>query len=321
MITKIQGIGQKIIVSILAILVMFPMVSHWQVVDKKNGNCELVHSSDVYANIPSDWTTKKFGNIFPIEAVNVAQNHLRSYCCKKGLLQDAETCKNLDTIYVESPFLFDHLLDIYLRRLDAFGKTDTTKDLMYWLEADPQWKERRDFMIEILQDPNGAPPMKIAEKYQKTWKLSTDPFRIIREWGGEDNTVIADTSLNTLNQDFNNWPLVNKYTYACELVSAMYFDLKGTFLINYDGESYSVYARWYLWCKNLIKKRLQQEVVYTKLALANQGNVFMKNYLHNILVLNVSYEYINKLHEKITQILTFMDEINRSVAKIVSQCS
>lgn len=294
-----------------------------QMVDQNIGDCELVNTSRAYSNINALWN-QKFWNIMPTQAVNVAQDHLRTFCCKKKLLTDPSSCTNLDEVYLESPFLFDHILDIYLRRLDAFEKTDSTDDLLYDLDPDIQWRERRKFVVQVGQDPEGNAPMKIYDQYRKYWKLSLENSQNmpIRDGGREYRAEYLHTpSVKVINNDFNNWNLVNKYSNACEIVAMIYFQLQGKISVLYDGEDYSVYDRWYTSCRQLIQERIQKENFYTKMMIWHQGNLLIKNYLHSYLTQIFVQQNLVKLQEKLAQLVRFMDDVNRSTVKITSSCS
>ena len=58
--------------------------------------------------------------------VTIALNHLKAYCCK-SVIGPKDTkkklCENFDypPSYPQSPYLFDHLIDVGLRKLDAIG--------------------------------------------------------------------------------------------------------------------------------------------------------------------------------------------------------
>jgi len=47
-----------------------------------------------------------------------------------------------------SAYLFDHIIDISMRRLDAKELNENGNDLIYGLKPDPAGKERRDFITK-----------------------------------------------------------------------------------------------------------------------------------------------------------------------------
>jgi len=99
-----------------------------------------------------NWTA--YEKILPAKAINQAMLNLKSFCCVEGLIE-AESCKqdgeiDLKWIYPSSVYLYDHILDISMRRLDAKIENDNWEDLMYWLDADETGKEWRDFITKTF---------------------------------------------------------------------------------------------------------------------------------------------------------------------------
>ncbi len=325
------------IIWILASLVsVSPYVSAQnKMYDSIVGNCDLIStfSEKWFANISDTWE-KEVGNILPKEAIIVAENHLKSFCCKEWYLRDAKVCSKLDEVYPESSFLFDHILDVYLRRLDAFWGDKNSKGLMYGLSPDPQGKERRDFMVKALKNPLGSSPDSINAQYWKYWKMTTDPIHNIDQRDNVECRIIQqnnkkqikigmcrDDVLVSINKDFHNWKLVNKYNNACKITELLYRKLGWRFTTQDNlGKKYSLDAM-YANCKKLVKKRIQEEYEYAKIVLLVQWNKFMENYLHGYLINNVVQNNMKKLQEKIRDITVFFDDVNKAVVKIISKCS
>jgi hypothetical protein len=59
----------------------------------------------------------------------LALSHLKAYCCKSVVLtQEAKkkSCEGISfpSFYPQSPYFFDHILDVRLRKVDAIGIYD-----------------------------------------------------------------------------------------------------------------------------------------------------------------------------------------------------
>jgi hypothetical protein len=96
---------------------------------------------------PASWSL--FSDFLSTGDLEIARNHLRSYCCveKPTLASLSWKCENIE-IGPESPYWYDHLIDVGLRKLDA--------ESMYPnMEPDLSWKERREFVknTEQLKTP------------------------------------------------------------------------------------------------------------------------------------------------------------------------
>ena len=65
---------------------------------------------------------KDFESVLPTEALGKALENLKKYCCQSNGTGD-NTCTayqgNQKQNYPQSPYLYDQLIDVSLRRLDA----------------------------------------------------------------------------------------------------------------------------------------------------------------------------------------------------------
>lgn len=97
---------------------------------------------------------KPYLNVLPAEAFKRALINLKSYCCTQVNFKvscSANDIQNIKPPYPESAFLFDHLIDVAMRRLDG------DKKLAYGLDPDPTALERRQKIAEIAGSANGTP--------------------------------------------------------------------------------------------------------------------------------------------------------------------
>jgi len=84
-------------------------------------------------------------DIFPQDAIDRATKNLRSYCCEQNILRDTPTvqiCDDSDMppdkYFPQSAYLFDHIVDIMLRRLD--GNDDLIYPDVALDEDGAQWR-------------------------------------------------------------------------------------------------------------------------------------------------------------------------------------
>ncbi|HCB52034.1 TPA: hypothetical protein DEP21_05750 [Patescibacteria group bacterium] len=87
--------------------------------------------SYVYADTSNDCDTvvsaefSEYTSILPVSDFAIAKSHILAYCCKEKLSSFADSgyrekyCKDLPSVYPESPFWYDHLVDVGFRRLDV----------------------------------------------------------------------------------------------------------------------------------------------------------------------------------------------------------
>jgi len=99
--------------------------------------------------------------ILPVEAFERALINLKSQCCKKEI---RKTCsesdmQNIKDPYPESAWLFDHLIDVAMRRLDG------VKELAYGLDPDPTALDRRKKITAIATNPKVTTPKDIEKLF------------------------------------------------------------------------------------------------------------------------------------------------------------
>ena len=99
--------------------------------------------------------------------------NLKKYCCnneKWWLKKDYKTCKEDIPFYndntLDSPYLFDHLFDVIMRRLNWLSgdKNIYTKTEM---TIDNSWAERREFITNRALSSEWASVQSIKTKYNQ----------------------------------------------------------------------------------------------------------------------------------------------------------
>lgn len=106
---------------------------------------------------------ESYQNVLPRDAFKKALINLKAHCCTKEIQTSCSPSdiQNIQLPYPESVFLFDHLLDVAMRRLDGIT------GLAYNLSPDPTAMERRTKITEIANSANGMPAKAIEDIYIK----------------------------------------------------------------------------------------------------------------------------------------------------------
>jgi len=272
----------------------------------------------------------KYSHILPDDAMTKAFENLRFSCCKKGILAN-EQCINYDeknSIFPESVYLFDQLLDIYLRRLDAKQEDVNGWDLIYGLEPDPLWKERREFISQIGNDSEGTPPTMINEKYKEFWKwnifiekYSDDSVQIQRY----NNKWLSNVESKASTYDDRN--LADRYNNACNVVMMMYINIfdpwdttKWTQFKDMSAKQ-SKLVSIYNSCENLVHDRVASERSYTEAIMQQKWSVFLDDTLNAYLNTYFLENKLSNLHDKIFNRWSMFKEIVKWVDKLVKNCS
>ena len=261
----------------------------------------------------SDEIIANLAKAMPKEAIEKAVNHLKAYCCDINYLNSSSCSQsNNNEIYPQSIYLFDHILDVYLRRLDAKQKDDNWEDLLYGLEPDEMWTEWRKFIIERGNDVKWSLPLEIKDKFSSMWKLTTNV-----------TNFLGDTELNIKNwknsfeeniKNYDNWTLWDKYNLACDISK---YISESKLLLSTSKLSTKEYNS----CKKLTSARINNETIYTKTLLMQKANILlwsnMKSYLNTYFVSNK----LNALQDKVFNMSTSFAEVNNAVWQLIPECS
>lgn len=196
----------------------------------------------------------KYTNVLPIEAFKRALINLKFHCCTKEIQKScsSDDIKNIQITYPESAFLFDHLIDIAMRRLDGITW------LAYNISPDPTALERRTKITEIAKSANGTPANKIEETYTGYWTLhinTTKKLDTVLIWYKSNNIEVLS--------------LGDKYATICELMTEIY---NGT--INERGNIWATTetSSFLSKCKNLVQERVKRETSYTKILMVQKSS-------------------------------------------------
>lgn len=229
--------------------------------------------------------------------LNTAMLNLKKYCCTHELWwlkQDFETCKD-DSIFfndnaLDSPYLFDHLVDIMMRRLSWVAGDDNiyTKTNMSLDELWTSWRERID---EKATSTEWASPEIIINQYKKVWQQSPSNYgfditkRIYNifnqnpnnflqyvswEWNTEDSKKVA----NAL-KSYKHRKLYDRYMNVCALSEYFYALLNVWSDSNDKGKIFGGITA----CENMVKNKIKQENEYTTLVVQKASNQFLSNYV------------------------------------------
>ncbi len=302
------------------IVVLFSLVSVTFAADT-DWDCSIIFSKN---DILSKWDENNENEIvanlaqaMPRKALEKAFDNLNAYCCATKKTKNCNIT-NDNKFYPESIFLFDHILDVYLRRLDAKQQNDNWDDLLYDLEPDLSGKDWRDFITNRANDINGSLPLEINEKYKNMWTYTQNISQFSSNyWTDMDNWKISVENAIKLN---DSRTLRDKYNLACD-VAKYIGELNTGWIRIQTSEANKITTQEYVLCKNLTNNRIQNENIYTKTVLMQKANVLlwsnMKSYLGNYFVSNK----LSDLQKLVFDINTSLYEVNKAIITLTPRCS
>ena len=299
--------------------------------------------------VTQSWNTdkNKYSNFLTIEqqnaiidnaSLNTAILNLKKYCFEKeqwGLTQKSKTCVDDNVFFndnaMESPYLFDHLFDVMMRRLTGL----TWEKYIYEhtnMTTDDKWTEWRTRINEIAENTWGATPQIIINQYKQTRKqspsslwydISSRVYATFQEsdevlltyvswqWSSEESQKIA----NAIKQ-YDKRTLYDRYLNACAMTEYFYSLLD--LWINSDDRSV-IKNRVSNWaCHNKVQTQINAENAYVKLVIQQSSNLFLSNYIKWYMdYLRGRSNNVKSKQEKIKN--WFLDIVN-AVPKLIKQC-
>lgn len=189
-----------------------------------------------------------------------AARYLGQYCCES--ISGQEGCDALlawqNNYYPESPYIFDHLINIGMRKLDGIQEhcdalgISCTATTDYQLEA----TARREKITEIAEDTEWYPPLQIESLF-KDYRWTNDTFL-------EKDTLLS-----------------NAYFLMCDeavsIRNAIWGNSEDTDRDLTDGKSLKTV------CDELVKKRYEMELQYVRTLMVEKWLQYMSQNLRSYL--------------------------------------
>jgi hypothetical protein len=230
--------------------------------------------------------------------------NLKKNCCenKEFNERNVERCKTDEAYFQDnndkvpkSFYLFDHVFDVLMRRLDGEIAGENCNSLYKDVTPDPkgaEWRERINEKAELL---SGTVPSVINNKYQEFWKvdtthlltgLSQDSTRSIQEYRRE---MTAGENLNIL-QNYDTLTLAERYENTCNLAGYIYFLFRDDDNLGSVIETKSMLLNSSR-CKNTIKARIDNETTYVKVVDIARSQDFQTDSVN---------EFLTYLYQRLT---------------------
>jgi hypothetical protein len=283
--------------------------------DIDNWDCWFVQET-TWGNFWSIFESRSWQNedIYPKESIKRALLNLKTYCCKKNIIwSDTPRCKYdkenwlfLET-YPDSRFLYDHLVDVGFRRLDAM------ENLLYeWTTQDPIWKKWREFINKKWEQEEGTTPTDILPEFKEQRTINTNFILPYRE-DGNYNQQYQNEWISIASQ-YSTRPLINRYGNLCEIASYIYWYLWLN-LWNYTR------SNWYWVCSSLSKNLIARNITFTKAIVLKKSNKILYDNLNTHITNYMSQTRLEKLKQTILWIVQAFNVINKKVIKLIKECS
>ena len=164
-------------------------------------------------------------NVVPEDALHRALLNLQAHCCAtnksdrsgKGCQSSISDWKNR-TNYPQSAFLFDHIVDVLMRRL--------ANDRSYpGLPVDKKANEWHSKVDGLVSSVDGVLPLQFQTEYDKYWQLQSN--YLLPEYEYSSSVKYPDLmrqleNINKLNQ-YDQWTIRTSYFNVCSV--AVYLNM------------------------------------------------------------------------------------------------
>lgn len=235
-------------------------------------------------------------------------NQLSSIIDEKALWQALQNLYNYcngKAWWAESSYLFDHLIDISFRKLDAYK--DAT--LRYNLDADTKWTERQTTLTDFADPTKNKKPEEIIIG-----------FNTARSTNYQWTTLIPSESSCTI-ENIDIMPLYTRYKAACEIAKCITLKKpRATQFATDKTSTTSLYNEPEV-CDILAKNRYLQENSYIKQLVVRAWirtiNNLVEQYTKNYFI----WTRRQNLYEQFTKFDQELSFVNRKVQEWTPVCS
>lgn len=279
----------------------FGKLSYYQEWAKDNGFQIVNDSRDTSSNrFTAFLTTGEQTKIITKNDLNTAILNLKKYCCENNLWDlSTETCKKDKKFFndnaLDSKYLFDHLFDVIMRRLNwldgeinIYTKTKMT--------LDDKWKKWRETIEKHATSTDWSNPQTIINEYQEEWqqspsnlgyniteniyttfKLSNQDFLkyVSWQWSSEDSND-SERVANAL-KNYDKWTLYDRYINTCALSEYFYALLDAWAVSNDKNKIINRTSSWA--CDKIVERQIKWENDYVTLTIQKSSNLFLSNYV------------------------------------------
>lgn len=247
-----------------------------------------ISNPKTYTSFTNNFKESNIEWVVPAAAISQALVNLKKACCMSSVINKNEPfCKAFKQgkNYPDSIFLFDHLIDIGLRRLD--GK----QELVYGLSPDSKAADRRTFITQAAEDKDGTSAQIILDR-RKTDRTRTQIYVDHR----------SAVQFKEIIEQYGQSTVADRYGSVCNIISIVSQGLNGGTIND------TVLKK----CKKLVDQRVANEQRYVQ-------NIMMKK--SNELLYNVRQAYSNEyfIQNRMMALMATLDTMRGLFGTFVQQ--
>ncbi len=279
-------------------------------------------------------TTDQRNSIIDTVSLNTALLNLKKYCCEHNMSVKSsyETCKT-DKVYfndnaLDSPYLFNHLFDIIMRRMTGLTGNN---DIYQGMTVDKKSQERRERINSKAENLSWSNPQEIINKYQEFWSQtykydiaekvnhvfsSPDPTEFLKyvswNWNTQESKDIAEAL-----QHYEDWTLYDRYNNACALTEYFYRLFNQWIISSNNNYTVQLVSQWA--CSQFIAQQIENENKYTANVINQSSNLFLNNTTREYI--SYLYDRLQKLESQRHDTVDKRTYVVRAVPQLVKHCT
>lgn len=228
--------------------------------------------------------------VLPYQDLKLAYNHLWAYCCKNGLFpKDRNNCGDNapKDVYLESPFLFDHLVDVWIRHFDPLS--------IYSGQTVDSWAKEWYDLFSLSEDKSITPQF-VKAQYTKYWTLTFKPLFQDQTWNISSYLPLYWTTGFSLRDKYYNLCFSLKLWYENVL---QWNSAKRPIQIKdqYDPDSY------YSKCMDLVDKKVSVERVYAQTTMLERSTNTLDKSIETFTMTNFVKDRLWSLYDKLKSVV------------------
>lgn len=264
-------------------------------------DCEL---STSWARVsPSTWSVYSW--VIPYADLSVAYDNLYAYCCKEGLFpQKSNPCTgSLGPVYLESSYMFDHLIDVGFRRLDVVGAY-SGQVIDTWAKAWYDFLHPSTWTLALT-------PLMVQEQYKNHWSLTHVPLLQDEAWKLKDYLPL-----------YSGFSLRDKYFNLCYVVKNAYQDMLQSDAKKWPMDIWSHYnpSSLYSTCMSLAEQKVSRELTFTQTLMLERSSSTLETTLQSYTMTNFVKDRLMWLMDKLKSVVALFEKVAKQ-APLSKRCA
>jgi len=251
----------------------------------------------------STWSV--YSGVVPYSDLSVAYDNLYAYCCKEGLFpQNSNPCgSSLGPVYLESPYMFDHLIDVWFRRLDVVGAY-SGQIIDSWAKAWYDFLHPSTWTLALT-------PLMVQEQYKNHWSLTHIPLL-------QDEPEELPVYLPL----YTGFSLRDKYFNLCYVVKNAYQKILQRDSSRWPMDIWTHYnpSSLYSTCMSLAEQKVSRELTFTQTLMLERSSSTLETTMQSYTMTNFVKDRLMSLMDKLKAVVALFEKVAKQ-APLSKRCA